>query len=231
MSTTKQSVWNKGWGVVLIVVAILVIDQVLKVWVKTHMHLHESYDIASWFKITFIENNGMAFGMEIGSKMFLSLFRIVAVVALGYYIWLQLQEKAKKAYIVLLAMIWAGAVGNLIDCLFYGQIFTESTSVSTATLVPFGDGYAPVMMGRVVDMFYFPLIESTWPKWVPFVGGEDFVFFSPVFNFADACVSVGIITLFIFYRKELSQITFKRTSQQEQELEHEGVDEENVPVE
>lgn len=227
MSTTKQTVWDKGWGVVLIAVAILVIDQVLKVWVKTHMHLHESYEIASWFKITFIENNGMAFGMEIGSKVFLSVFRIVAVGALGYYIWLQLREKAKKAYIVLLAMIWAGAVGNLIDCLIYGQIFTESTSVSLATLVPFGEGYAPVLMGRVVDMFYFPLIESTWPNWMPFVGGENFVFFSPVFNFADACVSVGIITLFIFFRKELSHITFKRVNQQEQE----EPDKENTSVE
>lgn len=227
MSTTKQTVWDKGWGVVLIAVAILVIDQVLKVWVKTHMHLHESYEIASWFKITFIENNGMAFGMEIGSKVFLSVFRIVAVGALGYYIWLQLREKAKKAYIVLLAMIWAGAVGNLIDCLIYGQIFTESTSVSLATLVPFGEGYAPVLMGRVVDMFYFPLIESTWPNWMPFVGGENFVFFSPVFNFADACVSVGIITLFIFFRKELSHITFKRINQQEQE----EPDKENTSVE
>lgn len=227
MSATKQTVWDKGWGVVLIAVAILVIDQVLKVWVKTHMHLHESYEIASWFKITFIENNGMAFGMEIGSKVFLSVFRIVAVGALGYYIWLQLREKAKKAYIVLLAMIWAGAVGNLIDCLIYGQIFTESTSVSLATLVPFGEGYAPVLMGRVVDMFYFPLIESTWPNWMPFVGGENFVFFSPVFNFADACVSVGIITLFIFFRKELSHITFKRVNQQEQE----EPDKENTSVE
>lgn len=227
MSTTKQTVWDKGWGVVLIAVAILVIDQVLKVWVKTHMHLHESYEIASWFKITFIENNGMAFGMEIGSKVFLSVFRIVAVGALGFYIWLQLREKAKKAYIVLLAMIWAGAVGNLIDCLIYGQIFTESTSVSLATLVPFGEGYAPVLMGRVVDMFYFPLIESTWPNWMPFVGGENFVFFSPVFNFADACVSVGIITLFIFFRKELSHITFKRVNQQEQE----EPDKENTSVE
>ena len=228
MSTTKQTIWDKGWGVVLIAVAILVIDQVLKVWVKTHMHLHESYEIASWFKITFIENNGMAFGMEIGSKVFLSVFRIVAVGALGYYIWLQLREKARKAYIVLLAMIWAGAVGNLIDCLIYGQIFTESTSVSMATLVPFGEGYAPVLMGRVVDMFYFPLIESTWPNWMPFVGGENFVFFSPVFNFADACVSVGIITLFIFFRKELSHITFKRESQQVQE---EADEEENTSVE
>ncbi|MBQ8656254.1 MAG: lipoprotein signal peptidase [Prevotella sp.] len=221
MSSSQQTAWSKGWGVALLLLVILLVDQLLKVWVKTHMNLHESFEIASWFKITFIENNGMAFGMEIGSKVFLTLFRVVAVGALGYYIWLQLRQQARKGYIVLLTMIMAGAVGNLIDCLLYGQIFTESTPWSVAELVPFGDGYAPMLMGRVVDMFYFPLIESTWPEWMPFVGGENFVFFSPVFNFADACVSVGIIALFIFYRKELSTITFKReqaepTEQQEE---------------
>ena len=221
MSSSQQTAWSKGWGVALLLLVILLVDQLLKVWVKTHMNLHESFEIASWFKITFIENNGMAFGMEIGSKVFLTLFRVVAVGALGYYIWLQLRQQARKGYIVLLTMIMAGAGGNLIDCLLYGQIFTESTPWSVAELVPFGDGYAPMLMGRVVDMFYFPLIESTWPEWMPFVGGENFVFFSPVFNFADACVSVGIIALFIFYRKELSTITFKReqaepTEQQEE---------------
>ena len=192
--------------VALIFVGFLIIDQLVKIWVKTHMALGESIVVTDWFRLTFVENNGMAFGMEIGSKVFLSVFRIVAVGALGYYIWLQLREKARKAYIVLLAMIWAGAVGNLIDCLIYGQIFTESTSVSMATLVPFGEGYAPVLMGRVVDMFYFPLIESTWPKWMPFVGGEDFVFFSPVFNFADASISVGVVALLLFCRTEIQQL-------------------------
>ena len=209
MNNRQQTAWDKGWGAALLLLVILLIDQALKVWVKTHMNLHESIEIASWFKITFIENNGMAFGMEIGSKVFLTLFRVVAVGALGYYIWLQLRQQARKGYVVLLTMILAGAVGNLIDCLLYGQIFTESTPWSVAELVSFGDGYAPMLMGRVVDMFYFPLIEATWPSWMPFVGGESFVFFSPVFNFADACVSVGIIVLFIFYRKELSTITFR----------------------
>lgn len=213
MSTQEQTSGIRGWMVVLLVLAILLIDQWLKIWVKTNMSLHESIEIFSWFKISFIENNGMAFGMEIGSKIFLSVFRMVAVAGLSYYIWLQLKEKAKTGYIVLLTMILAGAIGNLIDCMFYGLIFNVSTPYNVAELVSFGDGYAPFLMGRVVDMFYFPLIEATWPTWMPVVGGQDFVFFSPVFNFADSCVSVGIIALLIFYRKELSQISFQKKEQ------------------
>jgi signal peptidase II len=210
MDTQKQTIGKRGWMVALLVLAILVIDQALKIWVKTNMSLHESIEIASWFKISFIENNGMAFGMEIGSKIFLSIFRIVAVIGLIYYIWLQLIEKARSGYIVLLAMILAGAIGNLIDCMFYGLIFNVSTPYNVAEFVSFGDGYAPFLMGRVVDMFYFPLIESTWPQWMPIVGGQSFVFFSPIFNFADANVSVGIIALLLFYRKELSKISFSK---------------------
>lgn len=211
MDTKKRTWWNDGWTAVLIVLAVLVIDQVLKIWVKTHMTLHESIEIASWFKITFIENNGMAFGMEIGSKIFLTAFRVLAVGALSYYIWLQVTQRARTGYVVLLSMILAGAMGNLIDCLFYGQIFTVSTPYNIAEFVSFGQGYAPVMMGKVVDMFYFPLIETTWPTWMPVVGGQEFVFFSPVFNFADANVSVGIIALLLFYRNELSHITFSKS--------------------
>lgn len=210
MDKQKKAIWNRGWMVALLVLAILVIDQALKIWVKTNMSLHESIEIASWFKIAFIENNGMAFGMEIGSKIFLSIFRIVAVIGLSYYIWLQLLQRVRSGYIVLLTMILAGAIGNLIDCMFYGLIFNVSTPYTVAEFVSFGDGYAPFLMGRVVDMFYFPLIETTWPQWLPVVGGQDFVFFSPIFNFADANVSVGIIALLIFYRKELSQISFSK---------------------
>lgn len=213
MSTREQTSGIRGWMVVLLVLAILFIDQWLKIWVKTNMSLHESIEIFSWFKISFIENNGMAFGMEIGSKIFLSVFRVVAVAGLSYYIWLQLKEKAKTGYIVLLTMILAGAIGNLIDCMFYGLIFNVSTPYNVAEFVSFGDGYAPFLMGRVVDMFYFPLIEATWPTWMPVVGGQDFVFFSPVFNFADSCVSVGFIALLIFYRKELSRISFQKKEQ------------------
>lgn len=210
MTTSKQTIWNNGWTAVLIVLLALIIDQVLKVWVKTNMSLHESIEVFSWFKISFIENNGMAFGMEIGSKLFLSLFRVVAVIGLGYYIWLQVREKARGGYVVLLSLILAGAMGNLIDCMFYGLIFNVSTPYHIAELVSFGDGYAPFLQGRVVDMFYFPLIETTWPEWMPVVGGQEFVFFSPVFNFADACVSVGFFALLLFYRQELSQLSFQK---------------------
>ena len=212
MEAGKQTIWNRGWTAVIIVLVALIVDQVLKISVKTNMSLHESIDIASWFKITFIENNGMAFGMEIGSKIFLSVFRIVAVGALVYYIWQQVKERARGGYVVLLAMILAGAIGNLIDCMFYGLIFNASTYDHVSEFVPFGTGYAPFLMGRVVDMFYFPLIETTWPQWMPVVGGQEFIFFSPVFNFADACVSVGIIALLLFYRKELSQISFSKSN-------------------
>lgn len=194
---------------VIIVMAILLIDQILKIWVKTSMHLHECIHITDWFKICFIENEGMAFGMEIGSKMVLSLFRIVAVCVIGYYIYLQVKQKARTGYIICLALVLAGALGNIIDCMFYGLIFNASSSFYTSYFVPFGQGYAPFLMGKVVDMFYFPLIVSTWPEWMPFVGGNDFVFFSPVFNFADASISVAVVLLLLFYRHELSTLSLK----------------------
>ena len=195
---------------VIIVIAILLIDQILKIWVKTNMHLHECITITDWFKICFIENKGMAFGMEGGSKLVLSLVRIVAVSVIGYYIYLQVKQKARTGYIVCLAMVMAGAIGNIIDCMFYGLIFNASSEFYTSYFVPFGEGYAPFLMGKVVDMFYFPLIVSTWPDWMPMVGGEDFVFFSPIFNFADASISVGVVLLLLFYRKELSKLSLKK---------------------
>ena len=171
------------------------------------MCLHESIQVTDWFYITFIENMGMAFGMQLGSKIVLSLFRVVAIAALTYYIWLEVMNKARTGYIVCLAFILAGAAGNLIDCLFYGLIFNESSPYYVSYFVPFGTGYAPFLMGKVVDMFYFPLIETEWPSWMPFVGGEHFVFFSPVFNFADACISVSVVWLILFYREEISRIS------------------------
>ena len=208
--TGRKAFFSDGKLATLIVIAILVIDQVIKIWVKTHMHLHESIHVTDWFYITFIENNGMAFGMSIGSKLVLSLFRVVAISVLGYYIWLQVRRHARTGYIVLLAMVLAGAAGNLIDCLFYGQVFNASSPYYVSYFVEYGTGYAPFLMGKVVDMFYFPLIESTWPSWMPFWGGEDFVFFSPVFNFADASISVSVVLLLLLYRKEISEVTLKR---------------------
>ena len=214
MSTQEQTSGIRGWMVVLLVLAILLIDQWLKIWVKTNMSLHESIEIFSWFKISFIENNGMAFGMEIGSKIFLSVFRMVAVAGLSYYIWLQLKEKARNGYVVLLTMILAGAIGNLIDCMFYGLGFEASTPFSVSHWVGLGNGYAPFLMGKVVDMFYFPLITTTWPEWVPMMGGQQFVFFSPIFNFADSSISVAVVLLLLFYRKEISEITLKKNKEE-----------------
>ena len=183
------------------------------------MTLHESIHVFDWFYITFIENMGMAFGMQLGSKIVLSLFRVVAIAALSYYIWQQVKHNVRTGYIVCLAMILAGAAGNLIDCLFYGLIFNESSPFYVSYFVPFGSGYAPVLMGKVVDMFYFPLIETEWPTWMPFVGGEHFVFFSPVFNFADASISVSVVVLLLFYREEISKISLSQSAEKKKKEE------------
>ena len=206
----RQQITKRGALAALIVVGVLLVDQLIKIWVKTNMTLHEQIEILSWFKIVFIENNGMAYGMEIGSKLVLSLFRVVAISVLGYYIIGQVKLQARWGYLVCLSMIFAGAVGNLIDSMFYGLVFNASSEFYTSYFVPFGTGYASFLMGKVVDMFYFPLIVTTWPDWVPYVGGNPYVFFSPVFNFADASISVGVVVLLLFYRKEISEITFKK---------------------
>ena len=208
---------TKGRLATLIVIAILLIDQAIKIWVKTSMMLHESIHVTDWFYITFIENMGMAFGMQLGSKIVLSLFRVFAISALTYYIWLEVRRKSRTGYIVCLAMVLAGALGNLIDCLFYGMVFCESSPFYVSYFVPFGTGYAPLLMGKVVDMFYFPLIETEWPLWMPFVGGEHFVFFSPVFNFADASISVSVVLLLLFYRKEISRISLSSAAEHKEE--------------
>ena len=213
----KKPILTKGRMAVLVVLAVLLIDQVIKIWVKTSMTLHESIHVTDWFYITFIENNGMAFGMQLGSKIILSLFRIIAISALGYYIWLEVKRHAKTGYIVCLSLVLAGAAGNLIDCMFYGLVFNASSPYYLSYFVPFGTGYAPFLMGKVVDMFYFPLIETEWPSWMPFVGGEHFVFFSPVFNFADSCISVSVVWIMLFYRQEISRISFSKAVGQPQD--------------
>ena len=210
---TNKNIAKRGWLAALIVVAILVIDQVIKIWVKTHMTLHEQIEIFSWFKIVFIENNGMAYGMEIGSKLVLSLFRVVAVSVLGYYIAQQVRKQARYGYLIYLSMVMAGAAGNIFDSMFYGLIFNASSEFYTSYFVPFGTGYASFLMGKVVDMFYFPLIVTTWPDWVPMFGGQPYVFFSPVFNFADASISVSVVLVLLFYRKEISEITLKKKTE------------------
>ena len=192
----------------IIIIAVLLVDQLTKIWVKTHMHLHECIDITGWFKILFVENNGMAYGMELlGGKLVLSLFRIVAISVLAYYLYKEVKRNANRLYVACVAMVWAGAVGNLIDSVFYGMIFNASSPFYVSYFVPFGQGYAPMLMGKVVDMLHFPLIETHYPEWVPWVGGNEFVFFSPVFNVADACISVGFVMALLFCRDEIAKIS------------------------
>lgn len=196
---------TKGRIALLIIFSVLIIDQIIKVWVKTGMYYHESIRIADWFFIYFTENNGMAFGMEIIGKLFLTSFRIIAVIAIGWFLYKFVKQGMKTGFIVCIAMIMAGALGNIIDCVFYGVIFSESTHAQLATFLPEGGGYAPWLYGKVVDMFYFPIIDTHWPQWMPFVGGEHFIFFSPIFNFADASISCGIVALLLFYSKYLNE--------------------------
>ena len=198
----KQS---KGLLAAAIIIAVILIDQILKIWVKTNFYLGEELYITSWFRLLFIENNGMAFGMELGNKLFLTLFRLCLAGALIWYIWkIRRASVVAVGYIICLSLIVAGAIGNIIDCLFYGLIFNNPAPPAVATLFPPEGGYATLFHGRVVDMLYFPLFSFTWPDWIPWVGGTEFEFFRPIFNFADAAITVGILAMVIFYNKSLA---------------------------
>lgn len=194
----------------IILLSILIVDQVSKILVKTNMTLHESIEIFSWFKIMFIENNGMAYGMELGSKLLLSIMRFVLIAILVQYVLRELRNNSRWGYIVCLVMIVAGAVGNMIDGMFYGVVFDASTPYTVSTFVEPGDGYSSFLYGKVVDMLYFPIIDTVLPDWVPFYGGEPYVFFSPVFNIADSSISVAVALLLLFYRKECSELSLSR---------------------
>lgn len=194
---------SKGRKLLLLGILLVVIDQVIKFLVKTNMCLGEQFNvIGNWFRILFVENEGMAFGMKFGGsfgKFCLSLFRIVLSGVLIWWISSLLKKKDTPAGVLVgLTLITAGAVGNIIDCLFYGLIFSPSTWNEVAFL---GGSYAPFMFGKVVDMFYFPIINTTWPSWLPLIGGRPFTFFDPVFNFADSCVTVGAFYLLLFQYK------------------------------
>ncbi len=206
--TMKQS---KGYLALAVIILVIAIDQIVKIYVKTNFYLGESVEVTSWFKILFIENNGMAFGMELGSKIFLTLLRIVVVAFLIYYICrIRKISTVKTGYVVCLALIVAGAGGNILDSMFYGVVFNDPLPPSVAVAFPPEGGYAPLLYGRVVDMLYFPLFSFDWPQWVPFVGGQEFLFFQPVFNIADAAITVGMIVLILFYSDQLQPHTAKQ---------------------
>ncbi|MDE7411532.1 MAG: lipoprotein signal peptidase [Paramuribaculum sp.] len=184
---------SKGYLALIIIVAVVIIDQLLKIWVKTHFYIGESYHITDWFQIYFIENNGMAFGMEIGSKLILTLFRLIlASLLIWYIIRIKSRKYIKAGFIACLSLVVAGALGNIIDCMFYGIIF------------PAEPGFDTLFHGRVVDMLYFPLFSFVWPDWLPLIGGEEFSFFPAIFNFADAAISVGMIAILLFYPRQLT---------------------------
>jgi len=193
--------------VILLVSSILVVDQLSKFWIKLNMSLGQSFNvIGDWFLIHFTENYGMAFGLQFWGeygKLALSIFRIVAVILIGFYIASLIKKKMPAGLVLGIALIMAGAIGNIIDSAFYGLIFSESGYATPATILPADGGYASFLHGRVVDMFYFPIINTTWPSWVPWVGGERFIFFRPVFNVADSAITIGVFYLLLFQRKRL----------------------------
>ena len=183
-----------------IVAGIIVVDQIVKILVKTHMHIGEDIPlIGEWCRLHFIENEGFAFGLSFGGaagKIGLTLFRIVATGVIAWFIWKQLKQNGRTSLIACLVLIFAGAIGNLIDSCFYGLLFNESF-YNVATLFPPEGGYAPLLQGKVVDMFYFPLFDFYWPEWVPMIGGDHFEFFSAIFNVADAAITIGMIWLIV----------------------------------
>lgn len=189
----------------VIIVLILLIDQISKIYIKTNFALGESVEVFGWFKILFVENKGMAWGVELpGSygKLFLTLFRLFAITAIGYWLYDAVKKKSSRILIVAIALIFAGAFGNIIDSVFYGIIFNESIyKGEVAAFMPEAGGYAPVFHGHVVDMLHFPMIKTTWPEWVPWLGGDPLSFFDPVFNIADSAITIGVFLLIIFNKK------------------------------
>lgn len=189
---------------ILFILLILIIDQALKIWVKTNMVLGQEYHLmGNWFIIHFIENNGMAFGMEIAGKfgkIILSLSRIAAVVGIGWYLVYLIKQKVSTGFIITISLIMAGALGNIIDSAFYGMIFSNSY-YHVASMFPPEGGYSSFLHGAVVDMFYFPVLKGTFPDWIPFRGGDNFIFFRPVFNIADSSITIGVALILIFQKR------------------------------
>jgi signal peptidase II len=216
MSRLNISRKNLPWIVILFV---LLLDQTSKVIVKTQMTLGQNIQvIGDWFNIYFIENEGMAFGMQFSGeygKLILSIFRIIAVIFIGWYIHKLVLQKAHRGLIVCVSLIMAGALGNILDSAFYGLLFSESYFSQTAEFLPEDGGYATFLHGRVVDMLYFPIIRSNFPEWFPFRGGQEFIFFRPVFNLADSAITTGVLILLVFQKKFFDSV--KKTEPNETE--------------
>jgi signal peptidase II len=196
---------KKGCWAILVIIVILLADQALKIWVKTHLALGDEIRITNWFRLRFVENAGMAMGIEVIGKLFLSIFRIIVSGAVIYYLVHLVKRNFSTGYIICVSIIFAGAIGNIIDSIFYGVIFSDSTPYHIATLFPSEGGYGTWLRGKVVDMFYFPLFEFRWPSWIPQIGGQEFIFFRYIFNLADAAISTGFIMLILFFRSTLSK--------------------------
>lgn len=194
---------------VLFIILILAIDQALKIWIKTHMMIGDEIHLfGQRGMLHFIENNGMAFGMEMGGrpgKLVLSIFRIIAIFGIGWFLNSLIERKAHIGLILAVSAILAGAIGNIIDSAFYGMIFSESYN-QVATLFPAGGGYSSFLHGKVVDMFYFPIINTRWPEWSPVRPGESLVFFRPVFNIADSAITCGVISILLFQKKMFREL-------------------------
>ena len=188
---------------ILLIILVLLIDQISKIYIKTHFMLGDEFRVTDWFIIHFTENNGMAFGTEFGGdngKLFLSVFRIFAVMGIFYWLYTSVRDNASKILIFSVALIFAGALGNIIDSLVYGVVFNDSSN-QIASFMPEGGGYAPALFGKVVDMLYFPLWKGFLPNWIPFWGGDYFIFFQPIFNIADSSIFIGVVTMFIFQKR------------------------------
>jgi len=201
-----MSVRNRAWLSVCLIAFVLIVDQWSKVWIKLNMELYDHIRITDWFYIYFTENNGMAFGIEFFDKFFLTLFRILAVGAMSWYLHRLIKNpQLRTGYMISMALIIAGAFGNIIDSVFYGVLFDHSMG-QLAEFLPITGGYGSLFHGKVVDLLYFPLIDTVLPEWIPWMGGEHFVFFRPVFNVADTAISTGIILLMLFSRHDLSDL-------------------------